>query len=237
MLVVNAHETGITRRTVAVVAFAVAMGYVEAAVVVDLRAALGLAAAPTFPLQQAGPAEHLALIEVGREFATLVMLGAIGCAISRRGWESLAWTAVAFGVWDIAYYGWLNVFIGWPASIFDVDLLFLIPVPWVGPVWAPVAVSLTLVTFGLLVARRYAIGPELVIRIRDVVAGLLGGAVVLLSFTFDARNILDGGVPGWFPWPLFVVGLLIAAAGAIDVLRAPAAMPESMIREPGLRGG
>ncbi len=230
------HRTGITRRALAVVAFAVAMGYVEAAVVVDLRAALGLGAAPSFPLQEAGPAERLALIEVGREFATLVMLAAVGWAISRRGWEWLAWTAVAFGVWDIAYYGWLAVFIGWPTSLFDVDLLFLIPVPWVGPVWAPIVVSMALIVTGLLVARRYATGPEPVVRGRDVAAGLLGGAIVLLSFTIDARNIIAGGVPGWFPWPLFATGILIAVAGAADVLRRPAAEPQPMAGETRLPG-
>ncbi len=215
----DAPRIGIARRALVVAAFAVAMGYVEAAVVVDLRAALGLPAAVTFPLQQAGPAERLALIEVGREIATMVMLVSVGWALGRRGWGWLAWTAVAFGVWDIAYYGWLAVFIGWPTSAFDVDLLFLIPVPWVGPVWAPVVVSLALVTFGLLVARGYATGSEPVVRGRNVAAGLLGGALVLLSFTLDAPRILDGGLPGWFPWPLFVAGVLIASAGALDSLR------------------
>jgi hypothetical protein len=135
------------------------------------------------------------------------------------GWGWLAWTSVAFGVWDIAYYGWLAVFIGSPTSAFDVDVLFLIPVPWVGPVWAPVVVSLALVTFGLLVARGYATGSEPVVRGRNVAAGLLGGALVRLSFTLDAPRILDGGLPGWFPWPLFVAGVLIASADALDSLR------------------
>lgn len=215
----DAPRIGIARRALVVAAFAVAMGYVEAAVVVDLRAALGLPAAVTFPLQQAGPAERLALIEVGREIATMLMLVSVGWALGRHGWGWLAWTAVAFGVWDIAYYGWLAVFIGWPTSAFDVDLLFLIPVPWVGPVWAPVVVSLALVTFGLLVARGYATGSEPVVRGRNVAAGLLGGALVLLSFTLDAPRILDGGLPGWFPWPLFVAGVLIASAGALNSLR------------------
>jgi hypothetical protein len=215
----RAPRTGITRPAIAVAAFAVAMGYVEAAVVVDLRTALGLPAAATFPLQQAGPAERLALIELGREIATLVMLVSVGWAVGRRGWAWLAWTAVAFGIWDIAYYGWLAVFIGWPSSPFDLDLLFLIPVPWVGPVWAPVAVSLALVVFGLLAARGYSSGLEPVVRRRDVGAGLLGAALVLLSFTIDAPGILSGGRPGWFPWPAFIAGVLIASAGALDALR------------------
>ena len=203
------------------VVFAIAMGYVESAVVVDLRVAIGVPAAPTFPLQLAGgTTEHLAWIEVGREAATVVMLASIGVLIGRRGWEWLAWTAVAFGAWDIAYYGWLAVFIGWPTSPSDMDLLFLIPVPWVGPVWAPVAVSVALVAAGLAAARRYALGRDPIVGGRHVAAGLLGGGLVLLSFMLDAPGILAGAQPGWFPWPLFAAGLGIAVLGAFDALRS-----------------
>ena len=210
------------RTALAVVLFAIAMGYVEAAVVVDLRAALGLPAAPTFPLTEAGPAARLAWIEIGREVATLVMLLSVGVLVDRRGWAWLAWTAVAFGVWDIAYYGWLAVFVGWPTSLLDFDLLFLIPVPWVGPVWAPVVVSLALVAVGLLAARRYALERDPVVERRHVVAAIVGGAIVLVSFMADAPGILAGRMPGWFPWPLFLAGVAIAALAAYDVLRTDA---------------
>src|SRR5579863_2122469 len=100
---------------VAIIAFGIAMGYVEAAVVVYLQGALGLPTAPNFPLQHAGPNERLALIEVGRELATLVMLTGVGWLAGRHGWAWLTWTAVAFGAWDLAYYGWLWVFSGWPS--------------------------------------------------------------------------------------------------------------------------
>jgi hypothetical protein len=216
------HEAEFRRTVLAVVLFAVAMGYVEAAVVVDLRAALGLAAAPTFPLTEAGPAARLAWIEIGREVATLVMLVSVGLLIGRRGWAWLAWTAVAFGVWDITYYGWLAVFIGWPTSLLDFDLLFLIPVPWVGPVWAPVVVSLALIAVGLLAGRRYALGRDPVVERRHIAAAVLGGAIVLVSFMADAPGILAGQMPGWFPWPLFLAGVLIATLAAYDVLRADA---------------
>lgn len=220
------------RTALTVVVFAIAMGYVESAVVVDLRAALGQPAAPTFPLQLAdGAAGHLAWIEVGREAATIVMLASIGVLLGRRGWEWLAWTAVAFGVWDIAYYGWLAMFIGWPTSPLDIDLLFLIPVPWVGPVWAPVAVSVALVVVGVTAARRYALGLDPVVRGRHVAAGLLGGALVLASFMLDAPGILAGAQPGPFAWPVFVAGMGAAVAAAWDLFRpgqaAPPAGPSS----------
>lgn len=209
-----------TRTALTVIVFAIAMGYVESAVVVDLRAALGQPAAPTFPLQLADAATgHLAWIEVGREAATIVMLACIGLLLGRRGWEWLAWMAVAFGVWDIAYYGWLAVFIGWPTYPLDMDLLFLIPVPWVGPVWAPVAVSVALVVVGLAAARRYALGLDPVVRGRHVAGGLVGGALVLASFMLDAPGILAGAQPGPFAWPVFLAGMVVATAFAWDLRR------------------
>jgi hypothetical protein len=205
-----------TRSTaIAVIAFAAAMAFVEAAVVVDLRAALGVgdAIVPLVPVASAG---NLVTIEVGREAATLVMLAAVGWIAGRGGLERLAWAAVAFGAWDIGYYAWLRVFVGWPGGLDTPDVLFLIPVPWIGPVWAPVVVSLALVGFGLAAAARIrASGPL-------AVAGLAGGLVVILSFTIDAGTALGGRVPS-FAWPLFAVGMLLALAAAVAALLPPSA--------------
>jgi hypothetical protein len=141
-----------------VVAFAVAMAFLESAVVVYLQRALGIDPRALFPVQDPAVMSDLAAIEVGREAATLVMLGTVGWLAGRSGLERLAWTAVAFGTWDILYYAWLWVFVGWPPSLGTWDLLFLIPVPWAGPVWAPVVVSLALVGFGLAAARQLRAG-------------------------------------------------------------------------------
>ena len=141
-----------------VIAYAVAMAFLESAVVVYLQRALGIDPRALFPLRDPAVTGDLAFIEVGREAATLVMLAAVGWLAGRSGLERLAWTAVAFGTWDIVYYAWLWAFIGWPSSPATWDLLFLIPVPWTGPVWAPVAVSLALVGFGLAAAARLRAG-------------------------------------------------------------------------------
>lgn len=217
---------GFVRRAVAVLAFGVAFGYVEAAVVVDLRAALGLGPAPVFPLEQVtGEIGRLVWIEMGRELATLVMLTAVGVAAGRRPLEWLAWTAVAFGAWDIAYYGWLWVFSGWPDSLAAPDLLFLLPVPWIGPVWAPVVVSLALIGFGLAAARRLGRGDEVPLDRRHVAAAIGGGLLVVASFMLDTGATLGGGQPGAFAWPVFLAGMALAGVAAIDALRRPAILP------------
>ena len=149
------------------------------------------------------------------------MLGTVGWLAGRSGLERLAWTVVAFGTWDIFYYFWLWAFIGWPSSLGTRDLLFLFPVPWTGPVWAPVAVSLGLVGFGVAAARRIRGGWPVRAGRAQVVAGVAGGLVVILSFAPDASRILAGGAPDAFAWPIFAVGLAIAAWGATTALGAP----------------
>jgi hypothetical protein len=220
----GARETALpfTARAACVLAFGIAFGYVEAAVVVYLRGALGLASGSVFPLQQAsGDAGRLVAIEAGRELATLVMLAAIGVLSGRTRWERLAWAAVAFGAWDIAYYGWLWVFIGWPPSLATWDVLFLLPAPWVGPVWAPIAVSLALVVVGIAAARRLRGGGSLRVGRWQVVAGLTGGVLVIASFLAGAPAAMAGDLPDGYPWPVFVAGMLLAGAAAAAAFGRP----------------
>ncbi|MBD3347772.1 MAG: hypothetical protein GF400_01090 [Candidatus Eisenbacteria bacterium] len=81
-------------------------------------------------------------IEIGREVATIAMLAAVSLLTARGGWWSrLAFFIWAFGVWDIFYYIWLYVFLGWPPDLLTLDVLFLVPRPWVAPVLLPVTVS------------------------------------------------------------------------------------------------
>ncbi len=213
---------GFFATAVAVIAYGVAMAFLESAVVVYLQRALEIQVGVLFPLQDPAGVRDLAAIEVGREAATLVMLAAVGWLAGRSALERLAWTAVAFGTWDILYYAWLWVFLGWPPSPSTWDLLFLIPVPWAGPVWSPVAVSLALVGFGLAAAARLRAGRAVRVGRPQLAAGLLGGLVVIVAFCWNAPLLVDGGVPTDFPWPVFAAGMALAAWGAATALRGAA---------------
>lgn len=209
------------RASLALVLFAVAFGYVEAAVVVylrhiyePLRQALfpGRPVGDLFPLIPIGQlsAEHLRLVtvELGREAATLLMLAGAGLLAARHRRQWIAGFAIAFGVWDIAFYAFLKLLLDWPASILTWDILFLIPVPWVGPVLAPVMVSAVLIVCGLLALKRDWDGCP--IEATPVHwAGLTGsGLVVIISFTWNYRTMLAGAPPEHFNWLLFSAGLL-----------------------------
>lgn len=209
---------GFAATALAVVAFGIAFGYLEAAVVVYLRAALEIApgAVPGHDPATFGTFEA---VEIAREAATLVMIGAVGFLAGRQLLERLAWAAVVFGSWDIVYYAGLWLTIGWPPGLDTWDVLFLIPLPWVGPVWAPVTVSAALVAFGLLAAYRLRAGRAVVVRPANVLAALAGGALVIASFLVDTARVAAGDEGAWTGWPLFWAGMALAVAGTAAALR------------------
>ena len=134
-----------------VFAFAVAMAWVEAASVHYLRVLVDRVdpyQANPLPMQGL-----LGQVELVRELATLVMLAAVGWLAGRTKAARLGYAAVAFGAWDIFYYVFLRVIDGWPRSLLDWDVLFLIPLPWWGPVLAPVCIALLMMVGGTLAAR------------------------------------------------------------------------------------
>lgn len=207
------------QRAILVGIFAFAMAYFESAAVAYLQRALEMTPQSIFPLRNENSLGGLGGIEIGREAATLVMLAVVGWIVGRKSLERLAWTAVAFGIWDIGYYFWLWVFIGWPTSLNTFDLLFLIPAPWVGPVWAPVVVSLALIVFGLIVVKRLRTSQPVIAKPRDLALLIGGGFVVILSFTIDAADTLHGAIPTTFAWPIFLAGVSLALAGVFPLCR------------------
>ena len=215
------------KKLLAVIVWAIAFAYVEAAVVDYLRALYYPLANGGFrfpiltleQLQQMG-GEHVRrlAIELGREFATLVILAALGWAAARNRREAWAHFMIAFGIWDIFYYVWLEVFLGWPKSIMTWDLLFLVPVPWVSPVIAPVIISVVLITSGVLVLHRESTGRPLRATWTDWWIISSGGMLVIAAFCWDYRNIVRGGYPNPFNWTLFFLGLALSTAAFGRVL-------------------
>jgi len=137
------------RNWLLVVVFAAGMAWVEAACVYYLRAMVDrLEPYQANPLPMHGV---LGPVELVREAATLVMLLAVGGIAGRTRTTRLGYTAIAFGIWDICYYLFLKIICDWPKSLFDWDILFLIPLPWWGPVLAPISIALLMILWGTLV--------------------------------------------------------------------------------------
>jgi hypothetical protein len=204
-----------SRRLVFVAGFAVAMAYLEAAVVVYLRRLYGIT---DLIRDVAAYDPSLAALEVGREAATLVMLLALGGAAGRSAQSRLGIALFAFGAWDILYYAWLRVFIGWPRTLLDPDLLFLIPLPWWGPVLSPVLIAVLSIAAGWVMVARDDLG----IRLRPGPGGwtALAAGILAALYAFMADSLrglpaspeaLSRLRPGPFPWSAYSAGLLLMA--------------------------
>ncbi|MFC1859649.1 hypothetical protein ACFL9U_16715 [Thermodesulfobacteriota bacterium] len=203
------------RQWIWVVTFGVAFAWVESAVVVYLRE-IYFEGSFSFPIvvnwvDGKYIIDHLMRIELGREIATIIMLTAVGCAAGKNAWQKFSYFMIAFGVWDIFYYIWLWVMVQWPENLLTWDLLFFVPLPWVGPVITPVLIALAMVVAGSLIIsydeKEYVIGWVWY----DWVVELGCGFLLIVAFCWDWKNILrvpDGvsrsGIPNPFAWWLFL---------------------------------
>jgi hypothetical protein len=211
-------------RLAAVAVFALAMAWVEAAVVLYLRILVDrMQPYQAEPLPIFGGLGETELI---REASTLLMLLAVGWLAGRTLRARLAYSAVAFGVWDIAYYLFLIPLTGWPRSLLDWDILFLLPVPWWGPVIAPVAVSLLLIGGGLLVVWSGEREGRPGFRQWTVVPALAGIGLVLYAFMAEALAHVGRGadamrqvLPAAFGWGIFGIGFAMMALPVLDLGR------------------
>jgi hypothetical protein len=208
------------RTAIGLLLFGVSFGYVEAAVVVYLRTIYepirlqvnpNRTAGDLFPLITPEQLRAMAPLrvplvgtEVVREAATLLMLAGVAYAAAGNWKLWLPVFAIAFGIWDLFYYVFLRLLIGWPDSWLTWDLLFLIPVPWAAPVLAPAIVSVSIIVAGLIALRR-----SVHMHLLHWIALVLGCLLIVLSFVWDSPNIIAGGLPHRFAWYIFGAGELL----------------------------
>ncbi len=201
--------------------YAIAMALVEAAVVVHLRHVYYPNDPLTiFPLALMRPADFA--LELGRELATIVMIAAVAWLAEKTWMRRFAAFVLVFGLWDVFYYLWLKVAIGWPRCWLEWDVLFLIPWLWLGPWLAPVAIAVLFVAWAvpLLLSerqRRFTTA-----RLLTFVAGALIDLVTFLApawpLVLQGRDAARGFEPRAFQWPLFFLGWLLMAAALGSVL-------------------
>ena len=200
-----------------VAVFGIAMAFVESAIVVYLRAIFypeGFA----FPLNAI--ADYKILVEVLRETATIFMLLSVAYLAGEKFWERFAYFILSFGIWDIFYYVWLKALLDWPSSIFDWDILFLIPLPWIGPVIAPVSIAVMMVVFSVLIAHSFRRGHDFRPSMLSYILALTGAALVLYSFMYDIDATLRQRMPKPYRYELLIAGdILFATSFLISYLK------------------
>lgn len=210
--------------------FSIAMGMLESAVVVYLRE-LYYPNGFNFPLSMMDGT--IALTEILREVATIIMLIAIGIIAGRTKTEKFAYFIYSFAIWDIFYYAFLKALLNWPESLLTWDILFLLPTTWVGPVVAPVILALAMIvlTTAIVYFTNNSLKTHLVKS--EWLLLILGSIICIISFTYEysgyileefsliqmlipsekLMNYAIGFVPIKFPWIIFLSGTLTIIAG------------------------
>lgn len=202
--------------------FAIAMGFLESAVVIYLRE-LYYPNGFNFPLSSM----HSTIVttELWRELATLIMLFCIGYLASNNNTKRFAWFIYSFAIWDFFYYVFLYLILGWPASLITWDVLFLLPVMWTGPVFTPLLMCLNMIGLALLILNNKCTFNKL-----NVGLMLLGTFTCLVAFMqefvlfhwaqrgslFDVEALITSGyefIPTSFPLIVFILGYLLMNAG------------------------
>ena len=205
-------------RWMIVMAFAIAMAWLEAACVYYIRALVDrIEPYQPNPLPIHG---WLGNVELWREAATLVMLATLGMLAGHTWRRRAGYAALAFGTWDLFYYVFLRIITGWPRTLLDWDILFLLPLPWWGPVLAPVSIALLMVVWGTLTTQSDDDAPG---ARWPWTFGAVGIVLALAVFMTDAWRALPDGrdavlqvLPTTFNWPLFLVALLLMAVPVLQ---------------------
>lgn len=222
----------IRNKLLMVLGFSIAMGFLEAAVVVYLRE-LYYPNGFQFPLQKMPI--WLIQVEIWREAATIAMLSFVACLASTYKWQRWGYFLIAFAVWDIIYYVGLKLWLNWPESLFTWDVLFLIPITWVGPVIAPIVIAVIMMVLGtyLILGNQQGKLPLAKVEIAQLV---LGSLICIVSFILDYATqwmtqiqelsfsqfvaLSESYLPQSFNWWLYGLGVVIIALGTVSYMRA-----------------
>jgi hypothetical protein len=131
--------------------FGIAMAHLEGVVVVYLRKALGILDSESNKASIEKLPKRYLIIEITRETATIIMLVIIASLVGTTWLQRGIFFLWTFAFWDLFYYMSLYILIKWPSRLKTIDVLFLIPVPWIAPVWVPIGISsLTIVVIAVL---------------------------------------------------------------------------------------
>ncbi|MCR4417478.1 MAG: hypothetical protein NUV92_07015 [Ignavibacteria bacterium] len=208
--------------------FGVSFGFLEAIVVVYLRA-IYYPDGFRFPLTFLDP--QMLRIEIVREFCTIIMLATIGWILGKTKGERFSFFIFTFGVWDIFYYVALKLFLDWPQTILEWDVLFLIPITWIGPVLAPVICSIGMIIIALIYVYLSEKNYQIKFSSMQLILISAGVLIIIYTFIYDYLNlftennfwtelsnitekqkfwdVIQNYVPQKFNWVLFTGGCLL----------------------------
>lgn len=217
--------------------FGLAFGFLEAIVVVYLRA-IYYPEGFSFPLRLMNP--EFLIIEITREFSTIVMLSVVGWILGNTLFEKFHFFIFVFAMWDIFYYIGLKIFLNWPESLFTWDVLFLIPITWIGPVLAPLICSIVMIIISLISIYFSSKNYMLKFTLLSKITISVGIGMILYTFIYDYSKILfenkfyeklnslttdeafwglvSSYIPQKFNWIIFFFGCILISLSYILIL-------------------
>ncbi len=218
--------------------FGIAMGLLETIVVVYLRE-LYYPEGFRFPLALIPP--KIISVELLREICTIVMLFSIAILAGTTRYEKFAYFIYSFGVWDIVYYIGLKLLLDWPESLLTWDILFLIPITWLGPVLAPVIGSIFMILLALEIVYLQEKKLGFVIKRLEWTLIIAGAVLIFISFIWDYtkmlittglfsdyqslleneqfKNFITHHIPEFFNWYLFLAGIFAISIAMVWMFR------------------
>ena len=216
--------------------FAVAMAFLETTVVIYLRK-LYYPEGFDFPLKFMD--FFVGKIEFFRELATLIMILTVSVLTGKTFIQKFSVFIYVFAVWDIFYYIFLYITLGWPASLFTWDVLFLIPVMWTGPVIAPVINSVMMIILAGVLLQAEKMNVKKIIYRIDWLLLIFGSFIVIISYTEDfigflikdyslgellkilySKEVIQKSmiyVPESFAWFVFIFGAVFHLSAITDI--------------------
>lgn len=216
--------------------FAVAFALIESAIVVYLRE-LYFPEGFAFPLKFFKP--QLYFVEILREIATILVLASVAHITGTYFYDRFAYFLISFGIWDIFYYVWLKIFLNWPESLLTWDVLFLIPITWIGPVLAPVLCSILMIKLGFIILELHRRGYRVRIKTSAWFLLISGSLIIIAVFIYDYANLIIKNnllsrlteirdnpelqkifldfVPTHFAWEFFIVGIILLILATISI--------------------
>lgn len=224
------------QRLLVVSLFAIAMAFIESAVVVYLRE-IYYPNGFDFPLVQIDL--YVGLTEILREVATIVLLICIGYMAGSNLVSRFAYFIFSFAIWDIYYYVFLKLILGWPENLLTWDILFLIPVTWVGPVITPIILSFSMIMLGVIILYYQNKNEKAIIKSYSWLILIGGSLLIIFVFCLDYSNYvlaeysfselfsmqysddfkfyIQSYIPSHFNWFLFILGEIIILMGILSV--------------------
>ncbi|MCL5027894.1 MAG: hypothetical protein M1480_02620 [Bacteroidetes bacterium] len=220
-------DYSIKKKLFLIVIFSIAMGIFEAIVVVYLR---NIYYPDGFQFPLTVIPDHIIKVELLREVCTMIMLLSVAWIAGRNKLQIFSYFLFNFAIWDIIYYAGLKLILNWPPSLFTWDILFLIPIPWLGPVAAPIISSITMATMAILFLYLQKRNNDFYLKKIEWILIYIGALLIFISFIWDYadiiisnnlldnifsltknplfNNIMSNFVPESYHWNLFILGLL-----------------------------